>query len=177
MRSSGTLWRLGFLIAPKPPSRFDIDRRTICRFACIFSRIDCAVFDPCLHVGDDCARKLGLLRRHLQIGIATLDRRQQKALRGITGHNGGPRVAAGANALLRIQQQAALGFTCLDRMTLVAMLCQDRPDFCFEEREVRGVLGAKDRQRQGCCDYEGCGSEAYSRGRARWLSEPKRTMA
>ncbi len=57
---------------------------------------------------------------------------------GVAGHDGRAAVAARADRLARIEQQAPFRLARLRRMALVAVLDEDRPDLRLEERDALG---------------------------------------
>ena len=121
-------------------------------FVAVAGRGGGAHLDPLLERGDLGVGDLAtlLLRRHGDLGVAVMDGQQQERLGDVTGHHGRTLVAALEHAVARIEDQAALRGAFLDRVTLVAMLGEDRADVLLEELEtLLGRLIGGEQQRTG----------------------------
>src|SRR5947209_10361960 len=108
------------LEGPEALARLDIDaRRWRCRHRPALARVEGAGLDPRLEVLDHAPGQL-TLGRHLQLVVA--QRLEQQALARVARHDRRPALAPLADAVARIQQQAALDLLRPGRMAAVAVL-------------------------------------------------------
>ncbi len=127
---------------------FEIDDALAGHFGFACSGVRRAHLHPLLEDGDVSRRHLRL-GGHFDVGVFVLDRFDEQALTGITGHDGWAGVAAFEPALFSIEQQMALDGFGLCGVTGIAVSHEHRTDLLLEEVELRRrqVISGN----SGCC--------------------------
>ena len=111
------------------------------------ARVRRAHFHPLLEVADHRIRQLPalLFRRHREVLVGVAHRLDEQALVEASRHHRRPAVAAAADALARVEHQAALHFRGLFRVALVALLREHRADLPFKKIDLlAGGPGLRD---------------------------------
>ena len=104
---------------------------------------------------------------HLKIFVRVADRFEQQTLLRITGHNRRAGIAAFQQSVAGVKQQAPFDFFRVLRVTLVAMLDEDRTDFLLKELDAgavgfggsRGCNNAS--EQQTCCPNKSCLADSF----------------
>ena len=104
------------------------------------ARVGRAHFHPLLKGGDFFRGEFAafFFRRHLEVFVGIADGRDEETFFRIAGDEGGAGRAALEQRIARIEQEAALGFSLLRAVALVARLGEDRADLRLEELDVFG---------------------------------------
>ena len=127
----------------------------------LIARVDGPGLDPGGEVGDDGVGQLGLLRRHLEVGLEVADRAQEESLVWLARDDDRfAGIPAFLPAGLGVEVESALHLLGLGAVAFVALLDEHRTDLLLEESRAGGIVG---RGETACREQEEGGDDSHAR--------------